>query len=150
MTYRKRRRTEGDNLGPIIDGDFLDAGGFMFMDHDPTDEFEKGAALARAAMVHDGRGNLAGHRPGFAFAGPPLVTDENLQEAATLAYEERKASLGRLLHGQEGTTGHGGKVPSSPAHPTHPKEAAELARAANEAYIARVERLRNAYKERPV
>jgi hypothetical protein len=148
MTYKRRKRTKNDGLGPILDGDFLDAGGFMFMDGN-SDEFEKGAAIAR--MVHDGRGGQAGHRPGFAFAGPPMVTDENLENlnaAAELAYQERTASLGRLLHGQKGTTmGHGGKVPSSPPHPIDPKTATELARKANTAYVEKIERLRNAYKE---
>ena len=64
-----------------------------------------------STRLHDGRGGTPGHRPGFV-----LSRDESLAEAAELAYQERKASLGRLLHGFEDPprTGHGATVPSSP------------------------------------
>jgi hypothetical protein len=153
------------NGNPIDDDDEVVRDGqtvrfsHMFMDATP-DEVRRvlDAKYGRHnSLVHDGRGGQAGHRPGHCYsadetlqdAAQLALRDENLQETATLAYEERRASLGRLLHGQEGSTGHGGKVPSSPAHPIAPKEAAELARAANEAYVQKVERLRNAWKERP-
>ena len=47
-----------------------------------------------STRLHDGRGGTPGHRPGFV-----LSRDESLAEAAELAYQERKASFGRLLHG---------------------------------------------------
>lgn len=148
---RRRKRTPNDGLGEVFeDGDYLDGGSFMFLDGN-SGEFEKGVKLAKTS-VHDGFGNVAGHRPGFAFSGPPLVADENLQEAATLAYEERNKALSRGLRGCYDPVHTGNKnpgtVPNSVPHPTQPKEADALARKANEAYVQKVERLRNAYKEK--
>jgi hypothetical protein len=125
MTYKRRKRTQHDGLGPIIDGDYLDAGDFMFMDGN-SDEFEKGAAMARAAM-NDGRG----HRPGFAYG------DEASRETAHTAYQERSKHLENAWRKDGKTTDH--------VRPTNLKDAQD---AAALAYEERNERLRNGWKEK--
>jgi hypothetical protein len=135
MTYRKRRRTKNDNLGPIIDGDFLDAD-MMFMDaagkelkHMLADKYSGGG------MVHDAGGNLAGHRPGFVGFSAPLVTDESLHEASELAYQERNKHLNDAWR-KDGTT-------NDDKRSSNLKDAQE---AAALAYEQRNERLRNGWK----
>jgi hypothetical protein len=66
---------------------------------------EKDKDTDASTRLHDGRGGIPGHRAGFV-----LSRDESLAEAAELAYQERKASLGRLLHGHRSRR----TVPSSP------------------------------------
>jgi hypothetical protein len=95
LTNRRRKRRPGDGLGPMKDGEVFHVP-MTFMD---AAQRQTQAILARengdgtdedAGMtVHDGLGNPAGYKPGFAFA----ADDEDARDAAVAT---RQACIDRM------------------------------------------------------
>jgi hypothetical protein len=130
MTYRKRKRTKTDGLGPILDGDFLDVD-MMFQDTALRDELQR-RYPTNSINAHDGSGNVAGFKKGFVYG------DEASREVAHAAYQERSKHLNDAWRKDGKTTDDGER-------PSNLKDAQD---AAALAYEERNERLRNGWREK--